>query len=403
MKRRLLVIMLVLLLATVACFLASCGDDEGEKASEENGDSEKESQGLEYTLSDDGTYYAVTGIGTCTDTRVVIPKEYEGKPVKEIGERAFYFCESIEKITIPDCVQTLGEGAFYGCASITEMVIPDGVTVIGKELFYCCESLSSLIIPDGVVGIGRRAFAGCDSMTSLYVPKSVETIETEAFRNDLSLTMYCETESVPSGWIDLQDSYPAIVLDYKNNEIAEDGYIYVVQNNLRYALRDGEAILKSVIKNDAEDISIPKTVVYKSKTYNVTVIRGGFRNCPNLKTVTVPDGVTSIGSYAFGYCYNLTSISIPNSVTEIGYCAFYCCRSLVSVEIPDSVIAIGYGTFSGCDSLTNVNFANSNGWYAIVPYNETTEIPINAEDLENSSMAKDYLTGEYSQYDLFKK
>ena len=75
--------------------------------------------------------------------------------------------------------------------------------------------------------------------------------------------------------------------------------------------------------------------------------------------MTIPNSVTSIGSYAFADCSSLTSITIPNSVTSIGDDAFYGCRSLTSITIPNSVTSIGDGAFSRCSSLTSVTILNS--------------------------------------------
>ena len=76
-------------------------------------------------------------------------------------------------------------------------------------------------------------------------------------------------------------------------------------------------------------------------------------------SVTIPDSVTSIGDFAFGYCTNLTSITIPESVTSIGDIALYSCTNLTSVNIPDSVTSIGVSAFSFCTNLTSVNIGNS--------------------------------------------
>ena len=71
-----------------------------------------------------------------------------------------------------------------------------------------------------------------------------------------------------------------------------------------------------------------------------------FHNCSGLTSVTMPEGVTSIGSSAFKYCSGLTSVTIPSSVTSIGNDAFSYCVSLTSV------------TFSGKDKATVQGMAN---------------------------------------------
>ena len=79
----------------------------------------------------------------------------------------------------------------------------------------------------------------------------------------------------------------------------------------------------------------------------------------NIESVSIEDGVTSIGDGTFCYCENLTSITIPDSVTSIGRYAFECCTSLSSVTIPDSVTSIGVAAFDGCTSLTDVTIPDS--------------------------------------------
>ena len=79
-----------------------------------------------------------------------------------------------------------------------------------------------------------------------------------------------------------------------------------------------------------------------------------FSGCSGLTNITIPDGVTSIGSYSFLGCSGLTSITIPDSVTSIGSSAFYNCSSLTSITIPDSVTSIGSSAFYGCSNLTSM-------------------------------------------------
>ena len=86
---------------------------------------------------------------------------------------------------------------------------------------------------------------------------------------------------------------------------------------------------------------------------------GGFSGCKNLASVTIPDSVTSIGSYAFSGCTSLTDITIPDSVTEIWYNAFYNCSSLANITIPNSVTNIGRNAFESCASLTSIIIPDS--------------------------------------------
>jgi len=78
-----------------------------------------------------------------------------------------------------------------------------------------------------------------------------------------------------------------------------------------------------------------------------------------LANVTIGNGVTSIGGYAFYYCTSLTNITIGNGVINIGDYAFYECASLVSITIPASVSKIGVRAFNGCSSLSSVRIPGS--------------------------------------------
>ena len=80
-----------------------------------------------------------------------------------------------------------------------------------------------------------------------------------------------------------------------------------------------------------------------------------FFGCSSLASLVIPDGVTSIGDYAFSGCRSLKSLVISNSVTDIAVGAFLSCTSLSSVVIPDGVTSIGEGAFIGCESLKSID------------------------------------------------
>ena len=115
-----------------------------------------------------------------------------------------------------------------------------------------------------------------------------------------------------------------------------------------YAVDQGDAMY-------LEEIVIPST--YKGKV--VTALVDNAFSGAKVKSITIPDSVTSIGSSAFQSCSSLTSVVIPDGVTSIGNQAFYNCSSLTSVVIPDSVTSIDYQAFSSCSSLTSVVIGDS--------------------------------------------
>ena len=100
--------------------------------------------------------------------------------------------------------------------------------------------------------------------------------------------------------------------------------------------------------------------VYSIKKGVKVIANNAFSWCfYSLKSIIIPDSVTSIGDYAFSECHSLKSINIPDSVTRIGYSAFKNCGCLTSISIPPSVTTIEDGTFLGCHSLRNINIPDT--------------------------------------------
>ena len=117
-------------------------------------------------------------------------------------------------------------------------------------------------------------------------------------------------------------------------------------------------------------VVIPSTVTNDTHTYKVTAIASASSNTDSafgrstyLTSVSIPDGVTSIGKYAFSKCSSLTSVSIPASVTSIGVSAFSDCTALENVEIPKGVTSIGNYAFNSCTSLQSIEVSAENTVY----------------------------------------
>ncbi len=124
--------------------------------------------------------------------------------VSMIGKEAFYRCESMDILTLPESVEQVGDNAFAdtpwlkeqladspllilnnilidGTTAEGDVVIPDGVTAILANAFHMNKKLTSVTIPETVTRIGASAFEGCTSLSAVSLPESLRTIEKSAF------------------------------------------------------------------------------------------------------------------------------------------------------------------------------------------------------------------------------
>lgn len=206
------------------------------------------SEGLAIEHYEDLNGYAVIGIGSCKDTDIVIPNEYNGKPVVAILYSAFYKNETITSVTLPENITSIGQWAFAYCKNLERVILPEGLKSIEDYAFLECEKLESIPLPDSVTQIGRNvfdftalsldkanwqngafyigkhlidtdpniesciikngtltvaneAFFNHQKLTSVTIPQSVVSIGESVFGGCPALTeIRCEASGKPDGW-----------------------------------------------------------------------------------------------------------------------------------------------------------------------------------------------------------
>ena len=290
------------------------------------------------TFDADVTSISREAFRDCTNLKsIVFPNS-----VTTIGECAFEECSGLTSVTIPDSVTTIGELAFYKCSNLIGVTIPDSVPTIERCTFTGCSSLTNVTIGDSVTKIGKEAFFGCANLKNIIIPDSVISIGYLAFDGCDSLT----SVTIPDGVATVGGAAFTCcdnLKEFKGKFASEDGRCLII---------DGK--LNSFAPAGLTEYTIPDGVT--------TIGEYAFDGCNSLTSVTIPDSVTTIGYYAFQYCSSLTSVTIPDSVTTIGYDAFSNCDSLTSVTIGDSVTTIGGYAFYDCDSLTTITIPDSVTW-----------------------------------------
>lgn len=291
----------------------------------------KETEGLEYKLTSDGTGYAVIGLGTATDTSIVIPSAYNELPVTEIGSKAFKDCAAIVSIKLPESLTTIGDSAFYGCEALTEMTIPVNVSKIGSGIFSYCNALESIRVEKG---------------NGDFYAKGNCLIQEGAWHTAGDIIVAgCKNSDIPSG-------------------------IQFINAKAFYGLSE----LKSV------SFTSGIQYIYAEAFYGCGITAANLANT-SIKTVN--------GS-VFSHCKSLTSVKLPTTLQTISSSAFAYCESLTSITLPAEVSTIRSNAFIGCTSLASVTFGTTSGWKAGTTSVSVKDTAKNAKYLTETYVAKEW-------------
>ena len=287
----------------------------------------------------------------------------------------YYFLNEIES------------NAFEKCLNITNAIIPENVKYIGMNAFQECSNLESVIIPDSVISISDGAFSYCINLENVIIPNSVKSMSDSktVFNKQIIL---CYKNSYAHTWAQ-RNNIPFALIDGTEEENTLSGSFNEFSWNLDKKTGILEINGSNTLPSDFNTIE-GTWKDYKNHVLKIVYSEGftdigtGFSSYPLLRTVVIPDTVTSIGYYAFEGCGCLKSIAIGNNVESIGVRAFSSCKNLKSITIPDSVTYIdnyafedcgakniiisnnmaniGLGVFSNCKNLTEIIIPDKVEW-----------------------------------------
>ena len=250
-----------------------------------------------------------------------------------IGSRAFYYCYSLEYITVPqEIYYSIGSYAFAYCYSLKYISLPKINNLsIGTNTFSSCCSLKNISLPKSIGSISSSSFSICNALESLIIN----------FSGQIN-AMYRGTSS------SFTHTFFRLIVSKQKLKIILKPYILDSellneQTSISSSLFGSCIILKEII--------IPNTIT--------SIESYAFAYCQKLNVINIPQSVTSIGSNAFQYCHSLSSIQIPQNVTSIGNTVFQYCYSLSSIQIPQNVTSIGDNAFDGCYSLSLIQLPQS--------------------------------------------
>lgn len=287
----------------------------------------KASEGLEIVVA--GTIARVVGIGTCTDTVISIPEDYEGRPVTEISDYAFDASQPYNYSTLSESERREIDEKRERLNKVTEIKMR-GILRINTSAFFYMTGLKSIDLGENLQRIGMQVFSMCTSLEEINIPKTCSYIDNDAFYR-------C-------------DSLKTLTVDSENQNFM------MLENKFLVAKLTGELKFVCMV---LENAGTPNAV----------------------EKITIPAEVKSIGYHAFNFHWALQEITIPENVTSIGDSAFSGCRSLRKVVLEAGVKSIGTSAFSGCSALSEF----------IINVKEVTEVdPTTGDDVTKWSFQSIY-------------
>lgn len=315
--------------------------------------------------------------------------------VKSIREYAFESCNKLTNLQIANTAITiLDEGVFNGCSALKSLVLPANLQTIKRIALSACTALEYIVVPKSLTTVEANAFGNNPKLVDIYYEGTKDDwanvsvgsnntpfthVATRWYYTDSKPDIegyywhYVNIDGVntPQYW-DKDSIYNYLTFEPGSN----DGYALTGISRVDPRNELLGADLKT--KTATGDIIIPKK--YNGK--NVTDIDSAFFGTTDINSVTIPNTVinikdsafefcdlkeisfeapstvTTIGSIAFKDCTNLKTVTLPSSLYSLGEQAFYRCSSLESVTLSGSIQKILKGTFQDCSALTQVDLPN---------------------------------------------
>lgn len=271
--------------------------------------------------------------------------------LSSIEEGAFFSCDSIDDIVLPEKLVSIGDMGLTGIG-IKHLRIPMSVKNVGNRAFAACSKLENVFIPDTDISLGDEVFLDCVSLKTVRLPNTIASIPNRCFANCYDLISLEEGESIISvGDRAFEYCHNLRAINFSKNLKSIGNYTFLYCGSLK-------------------NIELPETIDFLGN--------GAFCDCYSLKHVNIPsnlecipdscfeqtaieelilpENITSIGRRAFSDCYYIKDLQIPASVGEINNEAFFACVSLENIEFRSISINIGKRAFDSCDNLTELRF-----------------------------------------------
>ena len=226
-----------------------------------------------------------------------------------------------EEIVVPESynglpVEAIGVSAFVYNKSVKRIILPSSIKAIGRYAFSGCNSLEAVNLPEGLTRIESGAFGSCEALKEIAIPSSVIEIDEGQFDGCKSLAKI----TVGNG----NTAFKVV-----------DGALYTADGKTLIAYAKGSSNTELTVLDGVTKIG-----------------KYAFSDCAALKSVILPESVKTIDEYAFYRCTGLTYVNLEG-ITSLGNFAFSECSGLQSITLPTDIAVIG-SAFSKCSGITSV-------------------------------------------------
>lgn len=321
----------------------------------------KNSDNETYTLVVSGTgsmadYSKAAGVPWYGDNGQLMKKVTKGivrSGITHLGARTFVLAENLTSVELPEGLLSIGVSCFNQ-TGLKSIQFPSTLQKIDDNAFWRGQIAGDVHIPESVTAIGKNVFNKCP-ITSVNLPEGLQVLGGGAF-SETKLTEMPEIpesitvlDSTFQGCTDIKEvTIPSQVTDisgaFAGTGISTVTVPYQVTNYYR-AFNGCKSLEKVVIESQSDTIPSGGSA------------QGVFQNCTNLKSVILPEWVTTIGNYAFSGCTSLEDTAFLKDVKSIGDFAFQ--NAGLSGNLVLNATSIGYKAFINCVNLgPNVCFAN---------------------------------------------
>ena len=302
----------------------------------------------------------------------------------------FEGCMSLETITLENGVTTISDNAFLNCRNLRTLKLPESLIEIGSQSFMGCTSLNDITLPEGLTIINNNAFDGCQSLKNITLPSTLTSIGAHVFKdcprieyNTYNYGNYLGDDTNPYRYF-IEDTKEedeiTLHLDCKiiagspfhrssvskvtipNGVLTLPQGLFIGANNLIDISIPfvGDGISNNTFSYfyDGTLSNIPTCLTKVTITSGDTIKQGAFNGCTTIKTICLPESITTIGNYAFQNS-GIESINIGTNILSIGSNAFSGCTNLISIDLSNMDMntlgsSLGDNIFNGATNLKEV-------------------------------------------------